>query len=72
MTLHVEQRGVPADFKMPVPVRIELPDGEVARTRVWVDKPVVDVTFPLLPAAPKRLEFNEFSAVLCQLETPDH
>src|SRR5439155_7196586 len=41
LTLHVEQRGVPEGFRMPVPVRIELPGGQVARTRVWVDKPIV-------------------------------
>jgi aminopeptidase N len=71
VTLHVEQYGVPEGFKMPVPVRIELPNGQVARTRVWVDKPTIDVDFPLLSASPSKLEFNEFSAVLCRLETPD-
>jgi len=71
ITLHVEQRGVPDGFRMPVPIRIELADGMIARTRVWVDKPVVDVTFSSLSAEPKALVFNEFSGVLCRTETTD-
>ena len=65
LTLRVEQRGVPAGFRMPVPVRIDLEDGQVARTRVWVDQPVVEVSFDALPSRPRNLEFNEFQGVLC-------
>jgi aminopeptidase N len=67
LTLHVEQRGVPEGFRMPVPVRIELDNGTMARTRIWVDKPAVDITFGPFPAEPRHVEFNEFSAVLCRV-----
>jgi hypothetical protein len=68
LTLHVKQEDVPEGFRMAVPIRIDLPDGSYARTRVWVDKPSADIELPVVPEVPRHVEFNEFSSVLCVVE----
>jgi hypothetical protein len=62
--LKVAQEGVPAGFKMPVPVRVELEGGAVDRT-VLVDAP--EKSFELsFDARPKSVVFNPDSAVLAK------
>jgi hypothetical protein len=69
-TLHIRltQSGVPPDFKMPVPLCLELIDGTVLRLgsiKITGSK-TVDQTVPLpkLPGAVKRVVINYFYDVL--------
>ncbi len=64
VTLKVTQEGVPAGFRMAVPVRVELEGGAVERT-VLMDAP--EKSFELsFDARPKSVVFNPDSAVLAK------
>lgn len=64
--LKVRQSDVPAGFRMPVPVRVELPDG-VREITVVVDEP--EESFELdLGKRPKSLELNPGYAVLARVK----
>ncbi len=69
VNLHVEQQGVPETFRMPVMVRVNFGADQYARTRVWVNGPVTDVTLPLAPKEPTALVFNDVESVLCEVES---
>ncbi len=69
-TLHIKltQSGVPPDFKMPVPLCLELTDGTILRLgsiKITGSK-TVDQTVPLpkLPGTVKRVSINYFYDVL--------
>lgn len=63
--LKVRQSDVPAGFKMPVPILVELPGGVTRRVRVLVDKP--EETFTLsFPEKPRSLTFNPGYEVLAR------
>jgi hypothetical protein len=64
LKLRVEQRGVPEGFRMPVLVRVDLGQGQYARSRVWVDQPVVEKEIAL-PEPARKVTFNELNSVLC-------
>jgi hypothetical protein len=67
LNLRVRQSDVPEGFRMPVPVRIEYPDGTEERRLVTVAK--ADETFPLaLPRAPKEVAFDPDVAVLAKVK----
>jgi aminopeptidase N len=67
LNLRVRQSDVPEGFRMPVPVRIEYPDGTEERRLVTVSK--ADETFPLaLPRAPKGVVFDPDVAVLARVK----
>jgi hypothetical protein len=67
LNLRVRQSDVPDGFRMPVPVRIEYPDGTEERRLVTVAK--ADETFSLaLPRAPKGVELNPEGAVLAKVK----
>jgi hypothetical protein len=67
LNLRVRQSEVPDGFRMPVPVRIEYPDGTEERRLVTVAK--ADETFPLaLPRAPKGVVFDPDVAVLARVK----
>ncbi len=68
VTCRVEQTGVPADFRMPVPIRIELPDGRTGWVRVTVAGARTEVDLPPLDAEPTALRFNDLQSVLCRVE----
>lgn len=62
-SLKVRQSDVPAGFKMPVPVAVDLGGGRGGRLRVLVDQP--EETFQLeFPEKPKSLIFNPNDEVL--------
>lgn len=67
IVLRVRQRNVPRDFKMLVPVRIELPGGQGGEMPVMIDEPEKELTIAL-PAPPKRVEFNAGNAVLATVK----
>ncbi|MFL6199176.1 MAG: M1 family metallopeptidase [Thermoanaerobaculia bacterium] len=65
-TLKVRQTDVPAGFRMPVPVRIEMADGTSVERVVTVDEP--EESFELsLEGRPKSLVFNPDYAVLAKM-----
>ena len=63
-TLKVMQEGVGPNFKMYVPVTVQMSDGSVLRTRVLVQGPESTVTLPEVASRPKSLTFNDFEGVL--------
>jgi hypothetical protein len=67
LNLKVRQSDVPDGFHMPVPVRIEYPDGTVERRVVNVAK--AEETFSLaLPRGPKGVVFDPDTAVLAKVK----
>jgi len=66
--LRVRQEDVPANFVMPVPVRIELADGGHALLRVVVRGPRTEAELRL-PAEPKVVELNPLHSVLAEVKT---
>ena len=67
LSLRVRQSDVPAGFHMPVPVRIDYPDGRQERRVVNVAQ--ADETFTLaLPRAPKAVVFDPDVAVLARVK----
>jgi len=63
------QSGVPPEFKMPVPIYIELADGKVIRlgSANIIGDTTMEKTFqlPKLPAPVKRVTINYYYDVLC-------
>ncbi|MBI5267958.1 MAG: hypothetical protein HY851_12070 [candidate division Zixibacteria bacterium] len=64
---HVDQREVPADFKMIVPLEIQFRAGGSAWIRQWIDKPSCDFTIPI-EGAPKAIIFNPMYFVLAEVK----
>jgi Peptidase family M1 domain len=71
VTLRVQQDNVPADFRMYVPVAIDLGNNQTARVRVKVQGSSTDVDLPLLPGKPKAVRFNDLSGVLGDVKMVD-
>lgn len=67
LTLDVEQSGVPAGFRMPVPVQLEFRGSETGQVVVLVDKPRESFEIQL-PAPPKKVVFNPDHAVLARVK----
>lgn len=66
-TLKVRQSDVPAGFRMPVPVRVEMADGSSVERVVTVDEP--EESFELsFEGRPKALVFNPDHAVLAKMK----
>ncbi len=65
--LTVRQENVPADFRMPVLVAVDLGGGRTARFRVEVHGGETEYVSPLLPGEPRGLTFNEFQAVMAEV-----
>jgi hypothetical protein len=67
ISLRVKQEHVPADFRMWVPVRIELPGDKVVRTRIMVESPDQTFVLPEVPETPLRVALNDLESVLCEV-----
>ncbi len=65
LRLRIRQEDVPADFLMPVPLRIELAGGGRAYARVNVHGPLTEATLQL----PAELELNPLESVLAEVKT---
>jgi len=65
VTLEVQQKNVPPDFKMLVPVHIDFGSGKGEDVLVMVDQPWNELTLAL-PARPRKLEFNPDHAILAK------
>jgi hypothetical protein len=68
VTCRVEQRDVPADFHMPVPIRIDFEGGRFTWVRILVQSPTAEFELPLMDLAPKAVVFNDLQSVLCRVE----
>ena len=66
--MRVRQEGVPKNFVMPVPLKIEFADGGQAFVRVNVTGSATEGTLSL-PAEPTRLELNPLESVLADVKT---
>jgi Peptidase family M1 domain len=71
VTLRVQQDNVPEDFRMYVPVAVDLGNNQMARMRVKVQGPKSDIELPLLPGNPKSVRFNELNGVLGDVRMVD-
>lgn len=67
----IDQREVPDDFQMTVPVLIDFGKNRLARVRVAVKGPFTQVDLPLLPMKPERIVFNDLESVLCEVKEVD-
>ena len=70
--LRVEQRNVPDDFQMFVPIRVDFGDGKMARFRVQVKGARCEPVVPLLPLRPRSVTFNDLESVLCETEEVEY
>jgi aminopeptidase N len=66
--LRVTQEHVPADFRMPVLVSVDLGNNRIAHFRVDVHGDQAEYTSPLLPAEPKGVTFNDLNGVLADVK----
>ena len=66
--VRVAASETPDDFRMPVPVRIDLGEGRSVRFRVEVAGKEGTSSVEGLDAEPKDVEFNEFAGVLCEVK----
>jgi hypothetical protein len=64
----VAQEGVPEDFRMDVPIRVDFKDGNHARLRARISGPATEFELPILPKTPERVVFNDLMSVLCSVE----
>ena len=60
--------GVPEDFKMFVPLEIEVDKGSKVYVRLFVDTTDYEFTLPSLPSRPKKLRLNPFESVLAKVK----
>ncbi|NNG17582.1 MAG: hypothetical protein HKM89_13990, partial [Gemmatimonadales bacterium] len=66
MTLRVEQQDVPEDFRVFIPVSVDLGDDRWARLRVEVRGSTSEIDLPLMPFEPKGIKFNDLEGVLAE------
>jgi peptidase M1-like protein len=64
----ITQEHVPADFRMPVLVSVDLGDKRFAHFRIDVRGTQTEYASPLLPGEPKGLKFNELNGVLADVK----
>lgn len=62
------QENVSDDFKMYVPIRINLSNDRFARMRIEVKGKETTVKLPPLPEEPEEIIFNDLNSVLCEVE----
>jgi hypothetical protein len=65
---HVKQEGVPDNFAMMVPLTVTFEDERYIHLRILVDQPEADIDLPTLPLKPKKIVFNTYGAVLCDVK----
>jgi hypothetical protein len=64
--LRVKQENVPPEFKMIVPVKIDMEDDYYVIHKLMIDEPEKEIRISELPYKPIKLEFNIERAVLCE------
>lgn len=68
VTCKIIQENVSDDFKMYVPIRINLSNDRFARMRIEVKGNETTVKLPPLPEEPEEIIFNDLNSVLCEVE----
>lgn len=66
--VRIEQKKVPAEFKMSIPLKIVFKSGDVARLRIIMTGEKAEFDLPVLPQEPKEIIFNDLESVLCTVE----
>ncbi len=66
--LNVIQKNVSDGFAMIVPITVLFDDDRYIHLKIMVDKPEAEIELPILPLKPKKIIFNTFSAVLCEVD----
>lgn len=66
----VKSKGVDSDFRMFVPVSIELESGQTIYRRILVDDLLVQRVITQLPGKPVRVRLNPFESVLAKVKNP--
>ena len=64
---HVEQKKVPDNFQMMVPITVLFKDDRYIHLKLLIDQPEMDIDLPLMPFKPKKIIFNTYDAVLCKV-----
>lgn len=64
----VKQLNVSEDFKMLIPVTIDLGENRYVRLRIMVQDKGGEFDLPAMPLEPKKITFNDFESVLCEVE----
>lgn len=67
LKIDVEQTGVPAGFRMPIPVQIDFGKNQGGQVMIMVDQPTKTLSVPL-PKKPKKVTFNPGDAVLARVK----
>ncbi len=67
-TLKVEQKDVPSDFQMYVPIKIDYGSKGIARLRVKITGNGGEFDLPPLPHKPKEIVFNDLESVLSKMD----
>jgi len=70
-TIRVEQRGVPEDFLMIVPIHLDFGQQGTALLRSLITGRVSEFELPLMPAPPESIEFNALMSVLAEVDEVD-
>jgi hypothetical protein len=68
VTCKIIQENVSDDFKMYVPIKINLSNDRFARLRIEVKGKETTVKLPSLPEEPEEIIFNDLNSVLCEVE----
>ncbi|MEW6051866.1 MAG: M1 family aminopeptidase [Candidatus Zixiibacteriota bacterium] len=66
LVMHVEQKNVAPDFKMYVPVEVELESGAKSYLRLLIDEPVKEFRIPT-QQKPRKVKFNPFYSALADV-----
>jgi hypothetical protein len=67
-TVRVRTEHVSPDFKMFVPIHLDFGADGWARLRILIEEPEAEIDLPLLPKKPNRIVFNDFEAVLAEVD----
>ncbi|MFC2131889.1 M1 family aminopeptidase [Bacteroidota bacterium] len=71
ITGRIKQEGVPDNFIMSIPAKIDFGEDSFTIMRLNVTKPYLEFEFPLLPMEPEEIELNILESVLCEIEYDD-
>ncbi|HMV25446.1 MAG TPA: M1 family aminopeptidase [bacterium] len=63
----IRQENAGENFQMFIPITIDFGDNRKARMRLLVKGPQSEIDLPLLPLEPKKIIFNDFESVLCEV-----
>jgi hypothetical protein len=65
---HIEQRGVPDNFRMMVPISLVYGDTAQIDMPILINQPVTDIPLPTQEKDFNKVIFNTYNAVLCEVE----